>query len=198
MNTDDWALTLRCELLTATYLISHRLSQEPREVSTIIIFNLQTRKLNREETKYCPRAVSQDLGLQSRKSAPNPGLYLWYCTPMVLEHRSGSESLRDLGWKQKGPVPTFLKGAWASRFSLVVISEPSQSLSLGGKGPLEEETATHSSALAWKIPGMEEPGGLQAAGSWRVGHDWATSLLQFASHYGTVPIPSRVLPFKPF
>lgn len=42
-------LTLRCELLTATYLISHRLSREPREVSTIIIFHLQTRKLNREE-----------------------------------------------------------------------------------------------------------------------------------------------------
>ena len=36
--------------------------------------------------------------------------------------------------------------------------------------------APHSSTLAWKIPWMEEPGGLQFMGSLRVGHDWATSL----------------------
>ena len=34
--------------------------------------------------------------------------------------------------------------------------------------------ATHSSILAWKIPGTEEPGGLQSRGSQRVGHDQAT------------------------
>ena len=36
--------------------------------------------------------------------------------------------------------------------------------------------APHSSTLAWKIPWMEEPGGLQSMGSLGVGHDWATSL----------------------
>ena len=36
---------------------------------------------------------------------------------------------------------------------------------------LEKEMATHSSAPAWKIPWMEEPGGLQSMGSLRVGHD---------------------------
>ena len=36
-----------------------------------------------------------------------------------------------------------------------------------------------SSTLAWKIPWMEEPGRLQSMGSWRVGHDWATSLSLF-------------------
>ena len=36
--------------------------------------------------------------------------------------------------------------------------------------------APHSSTLAWKIPWMEEPGGLQSMGSRRVRHDWATSL----------------------
>ena len=36
--------------------------------------------------------------------------------------------------------------------------------------------APHSSTLAWKIPWMEEPGGLQSMTSLRVGHDWATSL----------------------
>ena len=36
--------------------------------------------------------------------------------------------------------------------------------------------APHSSTLAWKIPWMEEPGGLQSMELLRVGHDWATSL----------------------
>ena len=36
---------------------------------------------------------------------------------------------------------------------------------------LEKEMATHSSVLAWKIPGTEEPGGLPSMGSHRVGHD---------------------------
>ena len=43
--------------------------------------------------------------------------------------------------------------------------------SLGLEDPLEKEMATHSSILAWRIPWSEEPGGLQAAGSQRVGHD---------------------------
>ena len=36
--------------------------------------------------------------------------------------------------------------------------------SLGWEDPLEEEMATHSSILAWKIPQAEEPGGLQSMG----------------------------------
>ena len=36
---------------------------------------------------------------------------------------------------------------------------------------LEKEMATHSSVLAWRIPGTVEPGGLPSTGSHRVGHD---------------------------
>ena len=43
----------------------------------------------------------------------------------------------------------------------------------------EKAMAPHSSTLAWKIPWMEEPGGLQSMGSLRVGYDWATSLSLF-------------------
>ena len=43
----------------------------------------------------------------------------------------------------------------------------------------EKAMAPHSSPLAWKMPWMEEPGGLQSMGSLRVGHDWATSLSLF-------------------
>ena len=38
---------------------------------------------------------------------------------------------------------------------------------------MEKEMATHSSVLAWRIPGTGEPGGLPSTGSHRVGHDWS-------------------------
>ena len=41
----------------------------------------------------------------------------------------------------------------------------------GQEDLLEEEMATHSSLLAWRIPWAEEPGGLQTKGSQRVGHN---------------------------
>ena len=40
---------------------------------------------------------------------------------------------------------------------------------------LEKEMATHSSVLAWRIPGTGEPGGLPSMGLHRVGHDWSDS-----------------------
>ena len=45
---------------------------------------------------------------------------------------------------------------------------------LGREDPLEKRRVTHSSVPAWRIPWMEEPGGLQSTGSQRVGHDWST------------------------
>ena len=43
--------------------------------------------------------------------------------------------------------------------------------SLGQEDPLEKEMATHSSVLAWRLPGTGKPGGLPSMGSHRVGHD---------------------------
>ena len=43
--------------------------------------------------------------------------------------------------------------------------------SLGWEASLEKEMATHSSILAWRIPWMEEPGGLQSTGLQRVRHN---------------------------
>ena len=42
--------------------------------------------------------------------------------------------------------------------------------------------APHSSTLAWKIPWMEEPGGLQSMGSLRVGHDLSDFTFSFHFH----------------
>ena len=51
----------------------------------------------------------------------------------------------------------------------------------------EKEMATHSSVLAWRIPGTAEPGGLLSMGSHRVGHDWsdlaAAAAAAAATHY---------------
>ena len=44
-------------------------------------------------------------------------------------------------------------------------------LFLGQEDPLEEEMATHSRILAWRIPWIEEPGRLQSLALQRVGHD---------------------------
>ena len=56
--------------------------------------------------------------------------------------------------------------------------------SLGWEDPLEKEMAAHSSIHAWKIPWMEEPGGLQSMGSQTVGHDFTFTFI----------IPCQVLP----
>ena len=49
--------------------------------------------------------------------------------------------------------------------------------SLCWEDPLEKGRATHSSILAWGIPWMEEPGGLQSIRSQRAGHDWETKYI---------------------
>ena len=50
-------------------------------------------------------------------------------------------------------------------------TQETQVRSLSGEDTLEKEMATHSSVLAWRIPGMRKPGGLLSMGSNRVGHD---------------------------
>ena len=64
---------------------------------------------------------------------------------------------------------------WASLVAQTVKNPPAmketQVRSLGQEDPLVKEMATHSSILAWRIPWIEEPGGLQSMGLQRVGHD---------------------------
>ena len=54
--------------------------------------------------------------------------------------------------------------------------------SLGREDPLEEEMATYTSIIAWRIPWREEPGRLQSMGLQRVGHGGATSLSLLLLH----------------
>ena len=54
--------------------------------------------------------------------------------------------------------------------------QETQVWSLGQEDPLEKGVATNSSILAWRIPWIEKPDGLQPFGSQRVCHNWATTL----------------------
>ena len=51
---------------------------------------------------------------------------------------------------------------------------------------MEKEMATHSSILAWRIPGMGEPGGLPSVGSYRVGHNWGDLAVAAAAQVSKV------------
>ena len=73
-------------------------------------------------------------------------------------------------------MPRVLSILMAQRLKRLPARRETRFQSLGRENPLEEEMATHSSILAWKIPWTEEPGRLQSTGSQRVGHKWATSL----------------------
>ena len=62
--------------------------------------------------------------------------------------------------------------------------------SLGQEDPLEKGMATHSSILAWRIPRIDEPGGLQSMALQRVWHNWKTftSLYTYMHMYITNPL----------
>ena len=59
----------------------------------------------------------------------------------------------------------------AHRVKRLPTMQETQVQSLGREDLLENEMATHSSILAWKMPWTEEPGRLQSMGSQKVGHD---------------------------
>ena len=120
-----------------------------------------------------------------------------------LVHRS-SNSDEKLHWLSRtnlqiADLGTSIPG-WASPMAHPVQNSPAvqetQEMwvqSLGQEDPLEEEMATHSSILAWKIPWTEETGGLQSNGSQRVGCNWAWGWLKknsLHSHPGKFLIPN--------
>ena len=61
-------------------------------------------------------------------------------------------------------------GAWWAAVHGIAKSQTTERLNFHA---LEKEMVTHSSVLAWRIPGMAEPGELPSMGSQRVGHDWS-------------------------
>ena len=86
------------------------------------------------------------------------------------------QGLVSYPWRRQWePTPVLLPGKSHGRRSLVgcrpwLLSDFTSTFHFHA---LEKEMATHSSVLAWRIPGTGDPGGLPSMGSHRVGHDWS-------------------------
>ena len=106
-----------------------------------------------------------------------------FLIPLLIVCSPG-HALRRTSWYlpvHTGPPKAnflFLAIAWGfpggSECNLPAMRE-TQVWSLGQEDLLEKGMAIHSSILAWRIPRTDELGGLQAMGSQRVRHDWATN-----------------------
>ena len=102
-----------------------------------------------------------------------------YCLHVISEWLDLPSS-RDFCWRRQWhPTPVLLPGKSHGRRSLEGCSpwgrwgsDMTERLHFHFHA-LEKEMPTHSSVLAWRIPGMGEPGGLPSLGSHRVGHDWS-------------------------
>ena len=109
-----------------------------------------------------------------------------YKAALVAMVTNSSASLKGIAFSDlllisKNKIKTFFRKSYRIHlpFALTLAICPdsvnSGNLSLSG----EKAMAPHCSILAWKIPWMEEPGGLQSMGSRRVRHNWGTSLSLF-------------------
>ena len=120
---------------------------------------------------------------------------------LTLHHRENraEQGSRNVGWNccQRGftqsskgmssscPLLSLAKKCWFGHHRLTTQTEikrlfPVQEPQFNWLGQrMEKAMAPHSSTLAWKIPWMEEPGGLQSTGLLGLGHDWAASLSLF-------------------
>jgi len=119
-----------------------------------------------------------------KRLSPLTRVYWSLTTRRVSRKMLSSGIWRDLlsFWRRQWhPTPVLLPGKSHGRRSLVGCSRwVAKSQTRRGDftftfhfHALEKEMPTHSSVLAWRIPGMGEPGGLPSVGSHRVGHDWS-------------------------
>ena len=128
---------------------------------TLAVLHLHTLRLHTDPNTWLPHATL---------TTPTSLLLLaelkQFCTPK-----------RQLRRRQWHPTPVLLPGKSHGQRSLVRCSpwgrKESDMTERFHFHALEKEMATHSSVLAWRIPGTGEAGGLLSMGSHRVGHDWS-------------------------
>ena len=111
-------------------------------------------RLTQDRNKLCPSVPHSSVAQESACNAGDPG------------------SIPGWGKSPEEAIGYPLQYSWASLVAQLVKNPPVMRetwvRSLGLGDPLEKEMATHSSVLAWRIPGTGEPGGLQSMGSHRV------------------------------
>ena len=130
--------------------------------STIILGQISTCKLRLDETSF--------------RLAVNLKFCGWKTSPCPSQSQSDMKDFYHAGGRPKDCQ------AEGCRSCCLSLRTPQQAACLfrpGNELLVETALAPHSNSLAWKIPWMEEPGGLQSMGSLRVGYDWASSLSLF-------------------
>ena len=145
------------------------------------------KRVDRTESSKEPKPVPSISGVSEIASCP---LQLHHLPPSLPPPVSKSSCLFTRCQPLCANCCTLL--LCLSRFSLVAQSvkillamRETQVQSLDWEDILEKEMATHSSILAWRIPWIEEPGGLLSMGSQRVRHNWVTNTL-YLSRYCTM------------
>ena len=99
-------------------------------------------------------------------------LFIFILFPSKIWDFQSSFITIDKRRRQWHPTPVLLPGKSHGRRSLVGYSPWGRDFTFTFHfHALKKEMATHSSVLAWRIPGTGEPGGLPSMGSHRVGHD---------------------------
>ena len=152
-----------------------------------LFFILKLQMLDTDQANQ-EKPDSSNLGNWSWASA-SPTLVVWFwiklAKPLICKMRMKIvPPHRDIGrteWNNGNPLQYSClenpmdRGAWSA-----AVHGVSESRTWLGDftftfhfHALEKEMATHSSVLAWRIPGTGEPGGLLSMGSHRVGHDWS-------------------------
>ena len=109
------------------------------------------------------------------------GIVLSFVFQYFLSHLCNAQALQNFKDTQWHPTPVLLPRKSHGQRSLVGFSSwvakswtrLSDFTFTFHFHALEKEMATHSSGLAWRIPGTGEPGGLPSMGSHRVGHNWS-------------------------
>ena len=124
-----------------------------------------------------------------------------YCSAFKKESNSDTHYNMGKPWKHQSKWKEPHKRTKLVWFHLcevhqVIIELTSISLFTFHFHALEKEMATHSSVLAWRIPGTGEPDGLPSMGSHRVGHDWSNLAMVYPSLYLHFYPSDFFLPFK--
>ena len=125
--------------------------------------------------------------IQSLSSVQNYKWFLVFCSLVIW---TGVKWINCSIWRKWQPTPVFFPRKSYGQRSLVQATVHGVTKSWTRLSDftltfhfhaLEKEMATHSSVLAWRIPGTGEPGGLPSMGSHRVEHDWSDLAVAAAS-----------------
>ena len=122
------------------------------------------------------------LGSQFPKPWEFPKCWEWpRCLGMLM--RWLLDPPKDRGWRRQWhPTPVLLPGkSHRVAKSRARLSDFTFTFHFHA---LKKEMVTHSTSLAWRIPGTEEPSGLLSMGSHRVGHDWSDLAAAAAARMG--------------